>query len=668
MQEVRGGGRYPMESRCDPHERQEADKLRKRQKVGSLSPEQKAELQAKHQAHIDDRTESRKAEIDMLVQKVRELGRYPKRPPRGKIDEKHAIDVCPAQQREWKLACDVFTARRSKHFSPEQEAELEALQQAEKQASEAAREVARIKAAEDLMQEVRNLGRYPKEGLTRPTDEIHLAEKLRKARSTKQISAEQEAELKALQQAEKDAKVAADIAEARDKPNPNEGFADEAHNKIDQDLMMLENGIRTRDLLRRLDKYKVLVSSPSAQHEEFAEEYAERVREALAMSAGKSRYVPGIEVDGSNLRSYSASPIITGPLVCQLCESDFLTEEDFARHKEHRHAGEAEYRKRVLYLMAEAGCRPITAQEKRVMVQNFAHFQQFCHPGSKANRFTGGEQVPRCEAACAICAQKDYLEQRHKLSLFGSLPQQHATEQCADAASDVGDVSEGEGEARAASSRTLLKHRGVYYLQSPEGVQKLLDVERYRQRWPLIPVDELHASSVQHPKHAEWRWLLHSRRVPVKVPVDPGTGVGSCGATQPADAGASAGSCGANQPADDSLPMKYYCKHCGNLAYSNDMPHGGFCCGQPVQDYFEASHSSSAAQPAQRPARLQQEQRAGKREAEKHEQEHERQEKRLRETQPDLDVDVCMYWQSVENLEVQKRQIAKHEKSASSKS
>ena len=68
MQEVRGGGRYPMEPRCDLHERQEADKLRKRQKVGSLSPEQKAELQAKHQAHIDDRAEIRKAVIDMLVQ------------------------------------------------------------------------------------------------------------------------------------------------------------------------------------------------------------------------------------------------------------------------------------------------------------------------------------------------------------------------------------------------------------------------------------------------------------------------------------------------------------------------------------------------------------------------------------------------------------------------
>ena len=35
------------------------------------------------------------------------------------------------------------------------------------------------------------------------------------------------------------------------------------------------------------------------------------------------------------------------------------------------------------------------------------------------------------------------------------------------------------------------------------------------QRWLLIPAAELHASSVQHPDCAAWRWLLHSRRVPV---------------------------------------------------------------------------------------------------------------------------------------------------------
>ena len=391
-----------------------------------FSSEQEAELQALQQA-------SRVAQAEGMMQEVRGFGRYP-------MESRQDVG-------ERQLADKLRKARKAKRFSPAQEAELQVLQQAARDA----RAEARIAQAEELMQQ-----------------------KLCDAWKAKKFSPEQEAELKALQQAEKDAKDAADIAEARDKPNPNEGFADEAHNKIDQDLMMLENGIRTRDLLRRLDKYKVLVFSPSAQHEEFAEEYAERVREALAMSAGKSRYVPGIEVDGSNLRSYSASPIITGPLVCQLCESDFLTEEDFARHKEHRHAGEAEYRKRVLYLMAEAGCRPITAQEKRIMVQNFAHFQQFCHPGSKGNRFSGGEAVPRCEAACAVCAQKDYLEHRHKLSLFGAVPEERVSEHCAGPASDQDDVPEGDANARPA--RSLVKHRGVHYLQSPELVQKLITV------------------------------------------------------------------------------------------------------------------------------------------------------------------------------------------------
>ena len=82
------------------------------------------------------------------------------------------------------------------------------------------------------------------------------------------------------------------------------------------------------------------------------------------------------------------------------------------------HGGENEYRKRVLYLMAEAGHRPITGQEKRIMVQNFAHFQQWCFPGSRGNYFADSKAVPRAEAACVVCAQKDYLEHRHTDSYF----------------------------------------------------------------------------------------------------------------------------------------------------------------------------------------------------------------------------------------------------------
>jgi hypothetical protein len=31
--------------------------------------------------------------------------------------------------------------------------------------------------------------------------------------------------------------------------------------------------------------------------------------------------------------------------------------------------------------------------------------------------------VPRCEVACALCLQRDFIEHRHKLALFGTPPQ-----------------------------------------------------------------------------------------------------------------------------------------------------------------------------------------------------------------------------------------------------
>ena len=85
---------------------------------------------------------------------------------------------------------------------------------------------------------------------------------------------------------------------------------------------------------------------------------------ATATAAREGTYVPGSEIDGDELRTFRDKPILSGPLVCQLCEADFTNEKDFARHKISDHAGDNEYRTRVLYLMAEAGPRPITAQEK----------------------------------------------------------------------------------------------------------------------------------------------------------------------------------------------------------------------------------------------------------------------------------------------------------------
>ena len=110
-----------------------------------------------------------------------------------------------------------------------------------------------------------------------------------------------------------------------------------------------------------------------------------RIEEALKRTEGARTYVPGDKIKGDELRKFSEKTVLTGPLVCQLCDADFIIEDHFIKHKECAHGGEKEYRKRVLWLLAKNGCRPITGQEKRLMVQNFAHFQQFCHPGAKGN-------------------------------------------------------------------------------------------------------------------------------------------------------------------------------------------------------------------------------------------------------------------------------------------
>ena len=42
---------------------------------------------------------------------------------------------------------------------------------------------------------------------------------------------------------------------------------------------------------------------------------------------GPVTYIPGTEVAGDELRSFSDKPILSGPLVFQLCDADFPTTE-----------------------------------------------------------------------------------------------------------------------------------------------------------------------------------------------------------------------------------------------------------------------------------------------------------------------------------------------------
>ena len=181
-------GRYPKEAAGRSlAERQLAEKLRRARKAKQFSPEEEVELQALQQA--ETKTEEKKTEelmpqvrqkTEELMQQVRDFGRYPK-------------ENAGRSRAERQLAERVRKAQKAKQFSPEEEVELQALQQADTK-TEA--------KTEELMQQVRDLGRFPKETAGRSQAERQLAAKVRRARKEKQFSAEEEVELQALQQAD----------------------------------------------------------------------------------------------------------------------------------------------------------------------------------------------------------------------------------------------------------------------------------------------------------------------------------------------------------------------------------------------------------------------------------------------------------------------------------
>ena len=173
------------------------------------------------------------------------------------------------------------------------------------------------------------------------------------------------------------------------------------------------------------------------------------------------------------------------------------------------------------------GPRPIKAQEKRLMLQNYAFFEQHSLPSAGGNIFKDTRPVPRSEAACVCCARLDWIERRYRLRLFAEPPQGAAEPE----GETESDSSAEEGSALRMRHRRLLQVRGDYYLRAPAKVAALLAVERYIERWPLIPPQELHASSVEHPQERSWRWLLHTRRVPMdggEGTAEPSTGRPGC--------------------------------------------------------------------------------------------------------------------------------------------
>ena len=135
------------------------------------------------------------------------------------------------------------------------------------------------KRADSLMQAIRTLGRLPNDTRTTTKYERQLAEKLRRARGAGKLSGEEEAELAAMS-----ANELGTLEEADAPPGPMDPFADEAANRLEQDVLMATNGIRQRTVMRRIARYKKYMTQPAALQMDIVQKYKDEVVQAAAAS------------------------------------------------------------------------------------------------------------------------------------------------------------------------------------------------------------------------------------------------------------------------------------------------------------------------------------------------------------------------------------------------
>ena len=200
-------------------------------------------------------------------------------------------------------------------------------------------------------------------------------------------------------------------------------------------------------------------------------------------------------------------PFASAPVVCQLCHCGFAGFDALLVHCREKHGNwwklGSVYRKQLFFHAREAGLQPIRSWTKRAMIRNFSFFQSFSVPCSLNDwsRKTLTHCQPRALGSTRnLCSSWLFRKQVWNLPIHGT-EQQNFVQQVF----------------------LWILHRCFWRICSNiqdkfcagpyKAITELLAVEKYAALMPQIQVEELHASSIQHPRDAAARWLLHTRRV-----------------------------------------------------------------------------------------------------------------------------------------------------------
>lgn len=167
----------------------------------------------------------------------------------------------------------------------------------------------------------------------------------------------------------------------------------------------------------------------------------------------------------------SCQAIASAPVTCELCHVGLAGHDKLKQHCDRKHCGLAEYRKRTFYKAREAGLCPLLPWVKRNMVQSFQFFRLHSVPSSVNDWTMKATQSAtlRREEACAVCAVKDWLENRYPVDLFEAATGTTTWQKHFFAAADE-DVHEEEdeevpkpsGDVRPARGTLLVDDAGVF--------------------------------------------------------------------------------------------------------------------------------------------------------------------------------------------------------------
>ena len=170
------------------------------------------------------------------------------------------------------------------------------------------------------------------------------------------------------------------------------------------------------------------------------------------------------------------------------------------QHCEVEHHSWAEAVKRMLWEADQLEAMPLLAPDKRRIIQNLTNALTYSKPAE--GHFGRDKACMRLLVGCATCARVSWIERCFPVFLFQDCPdalrprdENDATESEDDAASEQsGDEATPATEQRRGG---LLKDADGFYVIDAHHINEILDVNEYIEAWPQIPVEELHASSVQ---------------------------------------------------------------------------------------------------------------------------------------------------------------------------